>query len=197
MLKVRTVLALAIGAGAAYFGDRSQGRRRRTKAKSQLQAWTNRRRRNAERAARYEEGVKAGEAARARGAGRYHPHSDTDLHEHLRMVLANLHVPTSAVTVEVVEGLVRLRGQVEEPAHATSVVSAVRAVPGVAEVESLLHLPGEPAPNKAAALAASGARTTSPPPPGATAEGSTPVSSAPRNFRSGTFTEVAPNHNGG
>jgi hypothetical protein len=155
MHRFRTLLALSTGASAAYFLDPTFGKRRRARAKDQITAWTKRRRRQHERAARYEAGVHAGEAARARGAGRYHPHSDTDLHEHLRMVLANLDVPTSAVNVEVVEGLVRLRGQVADGGQAAAVLTAVASVPGVSRVEDLLHLPGRPAPNKAAALAAS------------------------------------------
>jgi osmotically-inducible protein OsmY len=155
MHKVRTALALSAGAAAAYFADRDQGRRRRAKVSDKARSWARHRRRAADRAARYEAGVQAGEAARARGAGTYHPHSDADLHEHLRMVLANLDVPTSTVTVEVVEGVVRARGQVGSVDDAARVIEALGAVPGVETVESLLHLPGQPAPNKAAALAAS------------------------------------------
>jgi len=157
MRKVRTVLAMAIGAGAAYFGDPAQGRRRRTQAADQLRAWSRRRRREAARQARYEEGRTTGEAARARGAGHYHPHGDADLQEHLRMVLANHPVATSLVNVEVYEGLARLRGQVENASEAAALVEAVRQVPGVGGVEDLLHLPGEVPPNKAAAVAASAA----------------------------------------
>ena len=165
MHKFRTALALTVGAGAAYFADRDQGRRRRAKVADKTLAWSRRRARDADRAARYEAGVQAGEAARARGAGHYHPHSDADLHEHLRMVLANLEVPTSAVTVEVAEGLVRVRGQVGSAADAVVVIEALGAVPGVGGVESLLHLPGQPAPNKAAALAASASEPATSPGP--------------------------------
>jgi osmotically-inducible protein OsmY len=69
-------------------------------------------------------------------------------------VLEELDVATSDVSVESVEGLVRVRGQVASEADIARVVRAINGVPGVHGVESLMHLPGEPAPNKKPARAA-------------------------------------------
>lgn len=155
MRKVRTLVAAATGAAAAYFLDPDQGHARRARTRDQVRSWAAARRREVDRTARYEAGVRAGEEAKAHGAGHYHPHGDTDLQEHLRMVLSGLRFPTGDVTVEVVEGVVRVRGQVEDREQVDEVLGAVRDVPGVVSVESLLHLPGTPAPNKAAAIEAS------------------------------------------
>ncbi len=155
MRKVRTLVVAATGAAAAYFLDPAQGRARRARTQDQVQSWATARRRDLDRTARFEAGVRAGEEAEARGAGHYHPHGDTDLQEHLRMVLSTVPAPTGDVTVEVVDGVVRVRGQVEDRDQVDQVLGAIRDVPGVVSVESLLHLPGTPAPNKAAAIEAS------------------------------------------
>ncbi len=52
------------------------------------------------------------------------------------------------VVVDAANGLVTLRGQVERPEQIDSLIAAVKAVPGVSQVENYLHLPGAPAPNK-------------------------------------------------
>ena len=60
-------------------------------------------------------------------------------------------VPRGSLNLEVVGGRLVVRGEVESEALASRIVSTAAAVPGVASVESLLHPPGSPAPNKAAA----------------------------------------------
>ncbi len=64
-------------------------------------------------------------------------------------------IPHGRLTFEVEETTVILRGELDSADEMSRVEAAVRRVPGVSEVKSLLHLPGTPAPNKAAALAAS------------------------------------------
>jgi len=59
------------------------------------------------------------------------------------------------VSLDVNDGVVELRGQLDDQAAIEELVLRVRAVPGVRSVVSLLHLPGQPAPNKQEALAAS------------------------------------------
>ena len=58
---------------------------------------------------------------------------------------------TSDVSVESVDGVVRVRGQVASEADIARVVRAINGVPGVQGVESLMHLPGEPAEQEARA----------------------------------------------
>ena len=79
-----------------------------------------------------------GVAARAKGAGVFHPSDDRALEVHLHQVLAEIDVATSDVSVESVEGVVRVRGQVASEADIARVVRAINGVPGVQGVESLM-----------------------------------------------------------
>jgi osmotically-inducible protein OsmY len=87
----------------------------------------------------------------------FHPVSDRQVADHLHETLSRLEFPTSDVTVEVADAIATLRGQVRDDRQRQQIIEAVRSHPGVDSVTSWLHLPGEPAPNKAAAYAASAA----------------------------------------
>jgi hypothetical protein len=143
-----------LGATTAYYLDPDRGRARRARAGDQLKARTNRLARSAGRRTRYELGRAKGRMMRAIGGGRFRPVDDRALADHLRGVLGRLGVPTDHLTTEVVNGVVRLRGQVETPIDAEVVTSALACEPGVRHVEDLTHLPGEDAPNKANGRAA-------------------------------------------
>ena len=54
-------------------------------------------------------------------------------------------VPKGQVAVNVQRGVVQLRGEVPSLDMLRGLVERTRAVQGVRDVESLLHLPGEPA----------------------------------------------------
>jgi len=79
---------------------------------------------------------------------------DVDVLHEVRQQLSRVGFPTPDVTVDVVDGRATLRGQVHDGAQMQAVQEAVASAPGVRMVESWLHLPGEPAPNKAASLEA-------------------------------------------
>jgi hypothetical protein len=151
----RTLFAAAFGAASAFFLDPRLGRSRRSRAADQLRSRWRKRRVKAERQSRYDAKRVVGEMLRTRGAGRFRPVDDVSVQQHLTAVLARLPVPTSKISVEVVEGVVRVRGQLDEAGHGEVVLAALSAEPGVRDVESLLHLAGEAPPNKAAALQAS------------------------------------------
>jgi osmotically-inducible protein OsmY len=81
---------------------------------------------------------------------------DGKLEQRIRSkVFGSSDLRTDLITLEVVEGAVALRGQVGTRVQADELSRRVAAVPGVQRVEVLLHLPGEPAPNKETALRAS------------------------------------------
>jgi hypothetical protein len=148
----RFLAGAVAGAAGMYFLDPDRGRGRRARVSQQLSA----RKRKIEHVA---EGIEKdaanraqGAAARAKGAGVFHPTDDRSLEVHLHQVLKELDVQTGDVTVEAVGGLVRVRGQVASTDDIARVVRTVNSVPGVHAVESFLHLPGEPAPNKEPAL---------------------------------------------
>jgi hypothetical protein len=155
VMRRRTLVAAACGAMAAYFLDPASGRGRRARLRDRTGARVRRRRRAAARHARDAANREAGQQAIAHGGGRFHPVDDVEVAQHLKSVLARVPVDTSKVTIEVADGVTRLRGEVERAEHAGRVVDAVRHEPGVREVESWLHLPGQPSPNKLAALDAS------------------------------------------
>ncbi|TMF33814.1 MAG: BON domain-containing protein [Chloroflexi bacterium] len=67
-------------------------------------------------------------------------------------------IPHGRLNLEVEGTTVVLRGELDDADAMFKVEQAVRNVPGVTAVKSLLHLPGTPAPNKADALAATGRR---------------------------------------
>jgi hypothetical protein len=133
-----------------YFLDPVSGRRRRSVARDKLKSRAAIGRQRRERRDAYEAGRQRGEVMRRAGAGTFHQRDDTSVAAHLHEALAHIDVPTGDVNVEVVEDVVRVRGQVRTSDEMGSVLSAVRAEAGGRHVESLLHLPTEPAPNKAA-----------------------------------------------
>lgn len=150
--RLTAVVAGAVGAGAAYFLDPDRGRSRRARARDQAAAAMRRRSREISSQARYAEGEIEGAKARASGAGTFTPEGDRDVVQAVRQALARLDLSTSDVKIDVVAGVASLRGQVDDAAQIDEIGRAVNAVPGVREVESYLHTPGTPAPNKAASL---------------------------------------------
>jgi osmotically-inducible protein OsmY len=54
-------------------------------------------------------------------------------------------VPQGRINLNVEDGVVVLRGQLERPEQIRHLEASVRKVPGVKGVKNLLHLPGAPA----------------------------------------------------
>jgi BON domain len=147
----------AAGAGLMYLFDPTAGRRRRALLRDRLAA-TGRR------------GVRRlGKLWRRTGAEVYglsrraaHPHlrerpapSDAALADRVRSIaFRDRDVPDGRINVNVEDGVVVLRGQLDRPEQIREVEAAVRRIEGVHEVESHLHLPQSPAPNKQGALGA-------------------------------------------
>ena len=149
---VRFAVVSGAGAAAAYFFDPEQGRARRAKTRDQAQSRLRRREADAERMARHQANVAAGQAAQAQGAGVPRPTDDVDVVQVVKQTLAGLDVETTDVTVESVDHIVTLRGQIASREAREKIEQAVSGTPGVVEVQSFLHTPGTPAPNKAASL---------------------------------------------
>ena len=148
MVKMKRAACVLVGAAGMYFLDPSLGKRRRAMARDKIRSRiAHQRRRRSQRAA-YEQGRRRG-SVRSRRRWRVPPARQPVRAEHLHAVLERTDVPTADVTVEVVDDLVRLRGQVRTDDERARVLAAVGAEAGSREVESMLHLPNEPAPNKA------------------------------------------------
>ena len=150
MLKMRRVACMLVGAVAMYFLDPKLGKRRRAVARDKLRSRVAHQRRRRHQLSAFEHGRRRGEMFARAGAGEFHQRDNRSVAEHLHAVLERTEIPTADVTVEVVDDRVRVRGQVRTDEERTRVLAAVGAEAGARQVESMLHLPDEPAPNKVA-----------------------------------------------
>jgi hypothetical protein len=144
------VVGVALGATGMYFLDPDRGRSRSTQARDQLAKRGRRLRRRGEQIRRYEEGVAEGLQHPPPGP----PVDDLTLVDRVKSALGHA-LPHDRVSLDVADGILELRGELDSDADIEALIDRVCMVPGVTSVISLLHLPGQPAPNKAAALDAS------------------------------------------
>ena len=149
-----TLAATAVGAGIAYFFDPQMGRTRRAKARDRVMATFRRAGRKIERKGRWVGGKAYGLRMKAT-----HPLEQPKVFDDATLA----HKVESEVirgndrqiSVNAEDGIVVLRGEVDSAERMNEIAESVMKVPGVSGVENLLHLPGEPAPNKAPSLQAS------------------------------------------
>jgi osmotically-inducible protein OsmY len=143
------ILAGAIGAAIAYLFDPQNGRRRRKMAADRAGALFRSTGRSAAQAGR-------GVASQAQGAAQAVKHRDEEPKELDDVTLArkveteifrDAEVPKGQINVNVEDGVVYLRGEVERDLI-EDLAQKTRSVQGVLGVENLLHAPGEPAPAK-------------------------------------------------
>jgi hypothetical protein len=151
MGRIRTFVAGSItGATAAYLLDPDRGRGRRAVLRDRSVAMVRRGGRRADRlgrATRAEIGGKV-EALRHRRPEDLHP-DDLTLRDRVESeVFAGDRFPKGQINLSVVDSVVELRGELSTAKDIQAFEDAVRAVPGVADVNSMLHLPNTPAPNK-------------------------------------------------
>lgn len=151
----QTALLGGAGAALAYFLDPEQGRGRRAETRDRLVSKSRKLTTEVETRARYAEGRLQGLRARAGGRGHLDPRDDHLIKQGIEQQLARGEVDTRDVVIDVNDGVVGLRGQLSSADEVHEVEAEASKVPGVVEVRSWLHLPGTPAPNKAAARRAS------------------------------------------
>ena len=141
-------LGAALGAALAYLTDPSQGKRRRHELRDRSLALVRRGGRRAERAGR-------GVGARVYGMSQSVQHRHEEPKEFDDATLAQkveteifrpADVPKGRINVNVQNGIVQLRGEVDRPELIDELVDRTRDVQGVRDVENLLHLPGTEAP---------------------------------------------------
>jgi osmotically-inducible protein OsmY len=141
--------AIAVGAAGAYFLDAENGRRRRHVIRDKALSFARSRGADLRRAAEYRKGQAVGAAHRATPQRDEGVPDDVTMADKVRSeVLRPSDVPSGAVNVNVEDGVVYLRGEIEDQERIERLVESTLGVEGVTKVESLLHLPGEPAPNK-------------------------------------------------
>ena len=144
----KLVFGGVLGTLGALFFDPQQGKRRRKELADRSAALFRRTGRRAERAGR-------GVGARVYGMSQKVQHLKEESKDFDDVTLArkveteifrDADVPKGQIDVNVQEGVVQLRGEVPNPDMLNDLVEKTRKVQGVRDVESLLHLPGTPAP---------------------------------------------------
>ncbi len=137
------------GALLAYLFDPQSGRGRRNKMKDQLQAKVRRTGERIDKKGRYIEGKLEGAAHTVTSSGGTPPADDKALADKIKSeILGGEEFAGHQVLVDAADGVVALRGELKRPEQIKDLEAAVRKVPGVRDVENLVHLPGTPAPNK-------------------------------------------------
>ena len=149
----KLILGAAAGYAAAWFLDPIDGARRRNKVRDQALSYARSQKDAAAgHATRAAEQVK-GAAGKASPVGGREPAEERLNDPALQAKVESeafraAQIPADKVSVNVENGVVYLRGELDDGAAADRLVEAVRQVDGVSDVKSLLHGPGEPAPAK-------------------------------------------------
>ena len=146
MRKLLTVGAL-IGA-ATYFFDPQNGARRRNTARDRFFAMFRRAGRRGEQLGRSATAEAYGVAQKVehvREEEKPQPDDVTLARKVETEIFRDAGVPKGQINVNVENGKVVLRGEVERPELIRDLEAQTRKVQGVQDVENLLHLPGTPA----------------------------------------------------
>jgi hypothetical protein len=160
--RARQLLPVVPGVGGglalAYFLDPARGRRRRKLVAQRTGGLVRRVSRKGRRATRHAASQATGVAQRAaHPRARQAPPSDdvTLAHKVETLIFRPADAPKATVNVNAVDGVVFLRGVARTLEEIAELEREVRAIPGVRDVENLLHLPGTsppPAPARAASI---------------------------------------------
>ena len=145
------LLSAATGAAASYFLDPAGGRRRRHTARDRGLSLTRRGGQRGRRLARHTYAETTGRAKRLlNGFSREAPDLDdaTLAHKVESILFRDRDVPKGQINVNAENGVVFIRGQVDEPELVGALEARVRRVKGVRHVENLLHLPDQSPPER-------------------------------------------------
>jgi osmotically-inducible protein OsmY len=143
------MIGAAIGAAAAWFFDPQNGARRRNMTRDRILAFFRQGGRKAERAGR-------GVAASAYGVKQKATHlkeekkpqpDDVTLARKVETeIFRDADAPKGRVNINAENGVVFLRGEVDDESMIKDLEKAASKVQGVREVENLLHTAGSPSP---------------------------------------------------
>jgi osmotically-inducible protein OsmY len=145
------LLGVVAGAAGYFFFDPQNGTRRRNTVRDKALKYLRSGREEAVRKADYVAGVAKGAATGAvTSGGEARPADGLDDVSLARKVETEIFRPDDApkgqVSVNVEEGVVYLRGQLDQPEMIDRLVEEAKKVDGVRAVKNLLHMPGTPAP---------------------------------------------------
>jgi osmotically-inducible protein OsmY len=142
-------IGAAIGAVVAFLLDPQRGRSRRAQVVDRGAALLRDAGREVERGARrLTSSVEGKIGAIGSGSGGPMPNDASLTMKVESELFRDPSVPKGAININVEQGVVVLRGEVPDPALGERLEHEARAIPGVWEVENLLHGPGEPAPTR-------------------------------------------------
>lgn len=159
MVRKLTRRALLLGgvAGAWYFLNPRTGHANQARVRDQLASRIRGVGKDARRLGQQAEGTSRGVAAKVGWSDQPSSHAGDDDKTIADRVRSQVLGPLNGeLLVDVAEGVVGLRGPVDDPRDADALVDAILDVPGVVRVDNFTHRRGTPAPNKAAALRAEG-----------------------------------------
>ena len=140
----------ALGFAAAYFLDPDSGARRRNTFRDKVASKASSGTEGLAGTAR-DVGARVGGAVAAARSEESIPPNDQALAAKVQSeVLGDPAVPKDKINIDVSDGIVALRGEVDDRDTMQAVHEKVRNVAGVRDVQNLLHLPGEPPPNLSA-----------------------------------------------
>jgi osmotically-inducible protein OsmY len=140
-------LAGAIGAALAYFFDPDNGRRRRKIAVDKAGKLARKAGQQAQGAAAQAQGLKE-KATHPSEQEKPQPDDVTLARKVESEIFRDADVPKGQINVNVEDGVVYLRGELEQPDLIDDLGAQARKVQGVRAVENLLHGPGQEAPAK-------------------------------------------------
>jgi osmotically-inducible protein OsmY len=153
-MRFRTfVIAGLAAAAAAYLFDPVSGRSRRVRLRDRSMAIGRRTMTRAGKLSRHAGNVLQGKVHEIVNLAPERPMDDATVADRVRSeVLGRADVDAGNLLVDVAEGVVSLRGELDDPGRIERVIDLTGEIPGVRRVENLIHLPDAPAPNKAAIL---------------------------------------------
>jgi osmotically-inducible protein OsmY len=140
-------LAGAIGAALAYFFDPDNGRRRRKIAVDKAGKLARKAGQQAQGVAAQAQGLKE-KASHPSEQEKPQPDDVTLARKVESEIFRDADVPKGQINVNVEDGVVYLRGELEQPDLIDDLEAQARKVQGVLGVENLLHAPGQEAPAK-------------------------------------------------
>jgi osmotically-inducible protein OsmY len=144
----RFAFAGLIGAALAYFFDRDNGRKRRKEAIKRSAKAFRQTGRKGQVVAAQAQGLKQ-KATHLKEREKPQPDDVTLARKVESEIFRGPDVPKGQINVNVEDGVVYLRGELDQPDLIEDLGTQARKVKGVRAVENLLHVPGQEAPAKA------------------------------------------------
>jgi osmotically-inducible protein OsmY len=163
-MRIRGLITGAfVGAALTYLFDPAAGKGRRARLRDQAGSELRRARWRGEKLRRHASNVIEGKMHQLPGQREPdRPMDDATIAQRIRSeVLGRPALDAREIIVDVNAGVARLRGQLDDREQIQSIVEQTKEIPGVLDVESLIHLAGMPAPNKEAARSAARASSKS------------------------------------